>query len=625
MKKKLEFIKNREWPSWAPILLAALGSLLYLIQAVMYAHTSVPGLDEGSYLLKGILYLRGVYEPFEPYGPLTNKAPFAFLIPGFVQYLFGAGLRTGRFFSIFLGLLTLLGVWITARRWAGKWIAAGTVWVFALSSMVIKTYSVTVSEVIIACLLAWMCVCVLGDDRPLWQIILGTLLAALAVLTRQNMAPVLALLILYIFWQHGKQKGLWAFIAGATFFLAVHIYYWPNILTIWAPWLPETLTPFLDPFRLPADAVPVWDPSIDFWNRMNAFFQGIRYHFVIVVGSIFSLTFWPHPRDWKSASGMRAAVFLALLYFILFSMHAWAAVASQYESYSCVYCFSNYLSFFDPLGILLLVIVFSGSSKRRPSRVMQVFAILLVLILCTGIGFSLFESVGRELLNIPVPRMRDGQFLPGTTALVDLITNKFGLALTVIKRGISSGIGLLVGLGTLLTAFFLWRRTKNSQDRPSFTHTLINSFLVLGFVLAPLVNAKGSRIECEQDLLAANEQLGAYLANIIPPNSLVYWDGGLSFTPMVYVTNARIFPPQINGGYTYSTGGDPDTLFRLSHWNNELKEQWKNSADIFIIEARRYSSWKDFLNPQFFEEYEKPLTAPSCNEGAGLRIFHRIP
>ncbi len=625
MIKKFEFLKNRKWPSWAPVGLAAMGALLYLIQAGIYAHTSVPGLDEGSYLLKGILYLRGIYEPFEPYGPLTNKAPFAFLIPGFAQFLFGAGLRTGRYFSIFLGLLTLLGTWITSRRWAGKWIAAGTVWVFALSSMVIKTYSVTVSEVIIACLLAWMCVCILGEDRPLWQIILGSLLATLAVLTRQNMVLVLPLLILYIFWQHGKQKGILSLITCAVFFLAVHIYYWPNILIIWAPWLPDSLTPFLDSFRLPREAVPSWDPSIDFWNRTNAFFQGIRYHFVIVVGSVFALTIWPRSRDWKSASGMRAAVFLALTYFTLFALHAWASLASQYESYSCVYCFSNYLSFFDPLGMFLVVIIFSQASKRKSSLTIKVFVVLLILALSIGIGFSVFESIGREILYLPVPRIRDGQFLPGTTALVDLITNKFGLTLTVIKRSISSAIGLLAGLAALVAAFLAWRRTKRSQEFPDFAHILINTFLVTGFVLAPLANARGSRIECEQDLIAANEQIGAHLARVIPPNSLVYWDGGLSFTPIVYVPGARIFPPQINDGYAYRTGGNADTVFRLSHWNSELKEQWKNSADIFIIEAKRYSSWKDFLDPQTFEEYEKPLTAPSCDDGAELRIFHRIP
>ena len=631
MVKKFELIKKIEWPSWMPVILAFLGALLYLIQAVIYAHTTVTSLDEGSYLLKGILYLRGVYEPFEPYGPLTNKAPFAFLIPGFAEYLFGPGLRTGRFFSIFLGLLTVLGVWITSRHWAGKWIAAGTVWVFALSPVIIRIHSVAVSEVIIACMLTWMCVCVLGEDRRLWQIILGSIFASLAVLTRQNMAPVLPLLVLYVFWQHGKKKGIWSFVTAALVFLAVHAYYWPNILTIWAPWLPDGLTPFLDPFRLPKDALTIWDPSIDIWNRTVAFFQGIRYHFIPVVGSIFALALWSRPRDWKTASppgavpAMRAAVFLALLYFILFTMHAWAAVASQYESYSCVYCFANYLAFFDPLGILLLVIVLSASWKRNPPRMIIIPVILLILVLSVGIGFSSFENVGSSILNMPVPRMRDGQFLPGTTLLVNLIKNKFGFELPVIKRYISSAIGLAAGFGILLIAFFISRRAQNVQNRSGFALIVLNSYLVIGMLLSPLLNAGGSQLHCNQDLLAANEQLGAYLARVIPPHSLVYWDGGLSFTPMVYVPNVRIFPPQINDGYAYKTGGDPDTLLRFGYWNSVLLTQWRDDADIFVIEDKRYSSWKDFLNPQEFEEYQKPSTAPSCNDGAGLRIFHRLP
>jgi hypothetical protein len=140
-----------------------------------------------------------------------------------------------------------------------------------------------------------------------------------------------------------------------------------------------------------------------------------------------------------------------------------------------------------------------------------------------------------------------------------------------------------------------------------------------------VLNAGRSSPDCEQDILSANEQLGAHLASVIPADSLVYWDGGLSFAPMVYVPHVRIFPPQINDGYTYRIGGDPDTLFRFSHWNSELNDQWMKSADVFIIESKRYSTWKSFLNPQEFEEYQKPPTAPSCEDGAGLRIFHRLP
>ena len=242
-----------------------------------------------------------------------------------------------------------------------------------------------------------------------------------------------------------------------------------------------------------------------------------------------------------------------------------------------------------------------------------------------GIGLSLFDNIGASILNLPVPRMRDGQFLSGTTLLVDFITNKFGLALTLTKRYLASAIGLIVGIGVLLIAFLISRRMKDVQDRPGYAFVALYLFLVLGLFLSPVLNAGRSRADCEQDILSANEQLGAHLASVIPADSLVYWDGGLSFAPMVYVPNVRIFPPQINDGYTYRIGGDPDTLFRFSHWNSELNDQWMSSADIFIIEAKRYSTWKKFLNPQEFEEYQKPITAPSCEVGAGLRIFHRLP
>ncbi len=618
--KNLSIPMKKELPPWLPFVLAGVGAILYLIQAIIYAHTTVSSLDEGSYLIKGMFYLNGTYKPFEPYGPLTNKAPLAFIIPGIAEYIFGAGLRTGRYFFIFLGLLTILGVWITARRWSGNWLAALTVWIFALSPMIIKLHARTVSEVIIACILAWICVLILDKERPLWQVILAASLAAVAVFTRQNMAPILPFLILYTFWQHGKQKGIWAFAAGSFFFLAFHLFYWPRVMTIWTPWLPETLTPFLDPFRIPTDSVPIWDPNIDLWNRLNSFFQGIRYHFIPLIGGLFGLILLPPRADWKSAPAMRAAFFLAVSYFTLVLMHGWAAVASQYESYSCVFCFSNYLGFFDPLGILFFVIAFSYAWNKNPNRVVQILSIFVVLIVATGIGFSLFEQVGTGLLNIPiVPRLRSGGL--GFVALVDALTQGLDMPLSQIKRWISSSLGFIIGLAILLTALFIWKREKKTN----FTLALVNSFLITGFVLSPILHLGESRRDCETDIIRDHENLGAYLASIIPPDSLVYWDGGNAYTPMIYVPQARIFPPQINDGYTFHIGGDPDVLYYFSHWNAELDQRWRTEADIFIIEAKRYANWKDFLTPQDFQEFAKPVDSPSCIEGAELRIFQRLP
>lgn len=609
-------------PSWLPYALAIAGAILYLIQAFIYAHTTVSSLDEGSYLIKGMFYLKGVYEPFQPYAPLTNKAPFAFLIPGFAEYIFGAGLRTGRYFSIFLGFLTILGVWITSRRWTNAWIAALGVWVFTLSPMVIKLHARAVSEVIIACMLAWICVLVLDQERPLWQIIFGSILSAIAVLTRQNMVLILPLLVLYIYWQHGKQKGIWAFITTSFIFLIIHAYYWPRILVIWTPWLPESLTPFLNAFRLPSESVPVWDPNIDLSNRLNAFFQGIRYHFIPLIGSIFALIYFPPLSKWKHDSAYRAAVFLASSFFTLVLMHGWAALASQYESYSCVFCFSNYLTFFDPLGILFFAITIFYIWNQSPNRIKQIILFCLIIIIPIGIGFSLFEQAPNALLNMPtIPRFRSGQLLPDWVTFADALKYRFDFSLQQIKRILTASIGFVIGFAIILVTYFCWRKEKKTN----FSQTLVNAFLISGFILSPILHLGESKRNCEIDIIRNHEELGLYLSSIIPNNSLVYWDGGNAYTPMIYVPHARIFPPQINDGYTFHIGGDPDVLYYFSHWNAELDTRWRAEADIFIIEAKRFENWKQFLNPQEFQEFAQPTHSPSCVEGAELRIFQRIP
>jgi hypothetical protein len=436
------------------------------------------------------------------------------------------------------------------------------------------------------------------------------------------MAPILPLLVLYVFWQHGRQKGTWALAAGMAALLVFHLYYWPRVLSIWAPWLPETLTPFLDPFRVSTDSVPIWDPSIDIWNRLNAFFQGIRYHFLPILGSIFGLILLPPRAGWKSVPAMRAAFFLAVSYFVLAIMHGWASLASQYESYSCVFCFSNYLGFFDPLGILFLVIAFKYGWNQNPNRAIKIVTVFLVVVVSAGIGYSLFEQVGNGLFNLPlVPRFRSGQFFPDWAGIGDAMTYGLGLQILQIKRVISSSIGVVLGLLILLISVLIWRREKNSK----FALVLIHTYLIAGFVLSPLLNLGASRLDCPTDIIRDHEELGAYLASIIPPDSLVYWDGGNAFTPMIYVPQARIFPPQINNGYTFHIGGDPDELYYFSHWNAELDARWRTEADVFIIEAKRYANWKEFFTPWEFQEFARPAKSPSCVEGAELRIFQRLP
>src|SRR5215211_9173036 len=191
--------------------ITVIGVIFYITQSWYFANSLDSIGDEGSYLYKGYMFARGDYEPFQEYTFWTNKAPLAFLIPGYIQLWFGPGLREARYFAMLVGILMLIGVYITANRLAGKAWAALAVWVFALSSAQISIYSEALSQGLIACMMAWMFVLTLGEDRPLWQLSLGSALSIVIVMTRQNMAVVPALLVGYIFWQYGAKTGWWAF------------------------------------------------------------------------------------------------------------------------------------------------------------------------------------------------------------------------------------------------------------------------------------------------------------------------------------------------------------------------------------------------------------------------------
>ena len=87
---------------WLAYLTAFLGGFAYLVQALLYAHTILSETDEGAYLYQGYLLATGVYHPYQANGPWFYTTPLSYLILGCIQAWFGPGLRTGRYFAIFV-------------------------------------------------------------------------------------------------------------------------------------------------------------------------------------------------------------------------------------------------------------------------------------------------------------------------------------------------------------------------------------------------------------------------------------------------------------------------------------------------------------------------------------------
>ncbi len=165
-----EFLRSIASLPWLAEVVSLLGGIVFTLQLWKYARLLPSVLDEGTYLYKGLLYVSGQYTMYQFYGPWSNKMPLSFLIPGSIQYLLEPGLVTGRGFAIALAVLMLLGSWVLGKRLGGRWWAAAVVWIFAINISAIKMFSLGVSQGLIACMLVWTLVLVIGDDRPTWQI-----------------------------------------------------------------------------------------------------------------------------------------------------------------------------------------------------------------------------------------------------------------------------------------------------------------------------------------------------------------------------------------------------------------------------------------------------------------------
>jgi hypothetical protein len=540
--------------------------------------------------------------------------PLSFLIPGYVQEIFGPGLGTGRYLAIFEGVLILVALWLVVRRMSSPLIAAGSVWVLALSPALIKYYSVAASQSLTACLLAWTLAFSIGENRPTWQLVLSTAIASLTIMTRQNMVFVLPILLAYILWEHGWKNACWSALSGFGILMLGHLIFWPGILEIWAPWIPSNLAPQLSSFMPTGAGIGGWNPSVNLTNRVVSAFQGLRNHFVAVTGSIFAIFFLYRWKNWNSFHVYRTVIFLAVLFFSLLYIHSWASLEDDY----CVYCFTPYLAFFNVAGILLAIFSLQAFGRRVHPIIYSIIGVL-ILVMCTGMGFSLFDEIGEWSSALPVPRIRGGELQGGFTTAGEFLFNKYNLEIKLAKKYTSAAVGAIAGISFIVIAYLSSR--KLSQD---FGRVMLFSFLAAGVLISPLLAGNLGTLDCDSDIIRANELVGIDLARAIQPGKETYWDGGLSVVPLIYAPQIRIYAPQINDGYSYRGGPNSDSYLRFGLWNDLLDQQWRREADYFIIEEWRYMDWKPFLTPDQFEELPRTSTSTSCLEGTRLRIFKRI-
>jgi hypothetical protein len=614
-------------------ILALIGALLFVFQQYRYSHLQPSVLDEGLYLYKGLLYVSRQYAMYQFYGPWSNKMPFGFLIPGAVQHLFGPGLGTGRFFAIVLGVLFLLGTWILARRLAGRWWAALLVWLMALNVALIKMYSLAVSQVLIACMLVWVLALVLGKDRPAWQIVLGALLAGLMVVTRINMALVIPIILLYITWQHGLKMGLISTALSALTVIVVHALFWPGILQVYALALPRSATPFLDAWRTPQRIPGAWNPVPTTENRLLSLFQTYRNHFFGLAAVFTASIFGFRRKAWGNKSDFRTFILLFSAFLVMLLAHMWASLGQGY----CIYCLTSYLAFFAFIGGLILAVTYPLWRTKIPLW-LQLAIVFVILISGITIGGGAYEQVGADLLEIQIPRsiLELSPNASGTVPIRNYLRKTYDYDFKTSRRIVSASAGLVTAVTMVLLAAVLYLvysalkrgdKTAKQSWLSSYGAWALLVFVLGGAVLtqtADLVQERNTYF-CNRDVIASYRAAGQHIAHQIPPGSKVYWKGGNSAVPLLYLPDIQIYPSQLNGDYTFKNYGDPDTLMKHGYWSAELADQWLNEADFVLLQQRFYDEWyRERLKGGAFEELESTPPSVYCEENTHIRIFKRV-
>jgi hypothetical protein len=605
---------------WLPGILAIAGFITYILQAINIAHTKTSFLDEGLYVYKGWLFATGKYVPFQEYGLWTNHAVLSFLIPGYIQKWFGPGLDVARYFMIILAVLTLLALWLFAKRWGGAWWAAGAVWAMALNPAEIKVYTLAISEGLIAVMLAWMLVLTVGVKRPLWQLMLGSGLAGLMILTRENMIFVLPLLFLYLLWQYGWKTGFLALAGGLAVFAIGTFWYWPEVLYLWSVRLPAPAAQFISEWQPPATAYGERNIEIEIANLYRIFLYfwlTFRLHFIALISAVIVWLLWPWRKDIHLTERMRAAIFLSILLLVLLAAHMQASLFGNF----CVSCILLYVGYFDFIGFLLLVVAYRFLVKDlSPARRALIFAFGVITIV--SIGFTTHEDLSSSFAKTMIERL-------DRVYLWNALLNVTGLPHLMLFR-----IGFVLLASLLVVVLFalglLWARRFYIDHRVWARKVGViglNALLILGLILSPTkVLGKGNDFfECDgSNVLVSYERAGEYLRSIIPPGSQVYWDGRINAI-FLYLPDVKVYPPQLNHLHSYFVGGDTDTLLRTGLWNDVLAKQWLTEADFILIESGLKQDWvMEILETDNYVKLKASPKTEKCRWQSSILVYKRV-
>lgn len=594
---------------WA--ILGLFGALLYAYQLIFYAITTLPNMDEGAFLLKGLSYATGRYTYYQDYGFWNTKMFFSYYLYGYIQVLFGAGLLAPRIFAVLLNLTTLFAIWIIARGRSPIWLAPLAIWIMALNTPFIKILSRANSQVVVNALLVWILFIFIRRSIRTPQLIFGSVLVALMVLTRENMVFFVLPWIVYVWWD----KGFGSFKLSLMTFLVVlilgHAIFYPQILGLWLRFLPAGWVndPVINLLSTPYNI----DLQVPLFSKLISLSYGIRHYYLQLFGFFLALFFiWRSASDSTEIHELKVKIFLSTSFLFLLFPHMYASIGLEY----CTFCFSTYLAFFINIAFILILLTFAdwNATLTREVKFVLLSGFGLVYLI---LWWSNTEKSSLNLGDLPFPRIRNGQVLSEFTSLGNILANKFQLPLQTIEVILTFLLALLLvtAAGMLFT---LLRNRKWILDKFSLPRILFGVLLLYHFFSTVDILEGNS---CIGNVPAWYSKIGNQMRVVLPREPRIYLDGTTSALPLLYLPEASFYPPQVDNYYSFVDRVDSEFLLKNGFWNEEIKTEWLDTSNVLLIEPDMLESLQDKVDLDRYQRSDYQYSANMCSPQQEILLF----
>lgn len=592
-------------------ILAIIGGLIYAYQVSFYAITTLPNMDEGAFLLKGLAYVTGKYTYYQAYGFWNTKMFFSYYLWGVIQALFGAGIWAPRIITILLNLSTALAIWQIARKGSPSWLAPLALWIMALNTPFIKILSRANSQVVVNVLIVWIVYIFIKKNIRTPFVILGSLLVGALVLTRENMVFFVLPWVFYLWWDQGKK----ALIVGLLTFLTVvgvgHAIFFPDIMGLWLRFLPSNWVndPVISLLSTPYNL----DLQVPFFSKLVSLSYGIRHYYVQVFGFVVSL-FYIKQRAGKTIDPhlFKVKIFLTSSFLTLLFPHIYASIGLEY----CTFCFSTYMAFFINIAFILFILSCGewteGLSTLGNWCISLVFGLIYILL-----WFVSTKKMNLYIGSLPFPRIKDGALLADTTTIGKVLVNKFqisadtaeGFLLIVVAAILAFGVGYLV-----------WLALGKYKIRNRFSLSLIFFAFILSYHAYSISDVLvGSR--CIGNVSAWYSEIGSDIRTKLPVSPKIYIDGTTAALPLLYLPGSSYYPPQIDNYYSFVDRKDSAFLLKNGFWNVELKRNWLLSSSVLLIEPESLDSLSGQVDLSQYRSYRYQYTPNQCDPQVEYLLF----